>query len=320
MPPDKIDRPQRCFQKSVSRLLRSGPRRLVRAVRRLLWGHGGRPGPTPALSGWSIRSAEEAQLILPHVLAYHFPHSAFEETLSSGDEVVGYSVPAGEMVTFAIQADIRGYVNFREGLICPVTRLSNRSRAVFHKFRYDFGDRTDLSIYVTEQSTHLYLFLKGLFPGLIGSEFLPHITFGTTDSKGIRSEDLTHLSFGDESQDTILSLDVLEHIPDYKAALSECARVLKPGGRIYITAPFAGSAKTLVRAKIDEGGKIIHLLEPDYHGDPISGDGILCYYYFGWDLLEDMKASGFTDAFAFYYWSKDYGYLGILQMMIIGQK
>jgi hypothetical protein len=35
------------------------------------------------------------------------------------------------------------------------------------------------------------------------------------------------------------------------------------------------------------------LLEPEYHGDPLSSDGILCFYHFGWDLLEEFRRCGF---------------------------
>ena len=38
--------------------------------------------------------------------------------------------------------------------------------------------------------------------------------------------------------DTVLLLDVLEHIPDPEKALSEIFRVLKPGGTLHMTAPF----------------------------------------------------------------------------------
>lgn len=44
--------------------------------------------------------------------------------------------------------------------------------------------------------------------------------------------DLLHLPFADDSFDSITSITVIEHLPQYKAALTELLRVLRPGGTI----------------------------------------------------------------------------------------
>ena len=46
-----------------------------------------------------------------------------------------------------------------------------------------------------------------------------------------------HLPFAANTFDTVLSHEVLEHVQDDAAAMSEIARVLKPGGRAVIFAP-----------------------------------------------------------------------------------
>ena len=50
---------------------------------------------------------------------------------------------------------------------------------------------------------------------------------------------ITDLPFAESSFDTILCTEVLEHVSDSYAAFGALARVLKPGGHLIITVPFA---------------------------------------------------------------------------------
>jgi SAM-dependent methyltransferase len=166
-------------------------------------------------------------------------------------------------------------------------------------------------IYLTEQTTSLYARIGERFPQVVGSEFLRDGTLpGETNAKGIRREDLIALTFPDASFDFIVSLEVLEHVPDYKIALRECARVLRPGGTLLLTAPFHGGEQNLTRARIGQDGEVEHLEPPEYHGDPLSSEGCLCFYHFGWELLADLRAAGFRDVTAVMCWSRELGYLG----------
>ncbi|MEO0465819.1 MAG: class I SAM-dependent methyltransferase [Pseudomonadota bacterium] len=51
--------------------------------------------------------------------------------------------------------------------------------------------------------------------------------------------DATALDFPDDTFDAIICSEVLEHLPDYDAALVEIRRILKPDGRLCITVPHA---------------------------------------------------------------------------------
>jgi ubiquinone/menaquinone biosynthesis C-methylase UbiE len=51
--------------------------------------------------------------------------------------------------------------------------------------------------------------------------------------------DIVNIPEPDASFDVILCSEVFEHLPDAIKALDEFARLLKPGGRLIITAPFA---------------------------------------------------------------------------------
>lgn len=52
-----------------------------------------------------------------------------------------------------------------------------------------------------------------------------------------RVDSVLDLGFADESFDLVLSLDVIEHVPDPDALARELARVLKPGGLGLVTTP-----------------------------------------------------------------------------------
>jgi SAM-dependent methyltransferase len=56
-------------------------------------------------------------------------------------------------------------------------------------------------------------------------------------SPAVTCADATKLPFPDGSFDRIIASEVLEHIPDDMIAISELARVLRPGGSIAVTVP-----------------------------------------------------------------------------------
>ena len=153
--------------------------------------------------------------------------------------------------------------------------------------------------------------LQQRYPDIVGSEYLGNtIVFGKTRADGIRNESIAALTFPDGAFKHILSFDVFEHVPDFRKGFQECFRVLKPGGTLLFTVPFTRDEKTVVRAKISRKGAVVHLLPPEYHGDPLRTAGCLCFYHFGWDLLDVLTEVGFDQPVALLYWSMELGYLG----------
>lgn len=78
--------------------------------------------------------------------------------------------------------------------------------------------------------------------------------------------------------------------------------------------------KTSFVHKGESDGSIKHLLEPEYHGDPVTSKACLCFSHFGWEMLGQMRESGFLDAYAVLFWSVDFGYLGSEQILFIACK
>ena len=213
--------------------------------------------------------------------------------------------------------------NWREGLICPECRMNSRMRACVDLLENSTRLAADARIYLTEQVTQLFRWVSARYPASVGSEFLRDGTApGQANAQGIRHEDLTALSFASETFDAVISLEVCEHIPDFRRAFAECARVLKPGGKFLLSVPFHRGPKHLTRARIDEAGQIEHLEEPEYHGDPIDPQGCLCFHHFGWDILDHLRDAGFRTATTVAIWSAELGYMENCgyQLMFVAEK
>jgi 2-polyprenyl-3-methyl-5-hydroxy-6-metoxy-1,4-benzoquinol methylase/glycosyltransferase involved in cell wall biosynthesis len=202
--------------------------------------------------------------------------------------------------------------NWREHLICVSCGLNNRMRATLQFLAERSAPPPDARIYATEQTTALYRALEATYPGVVGSEYLGSgIPLGEHSPAGLRNEDVTRLSFPSGWFDQVVSLDVLEHVPDYASALAEFRRVLRPGGKLVLSVPFDPERQEhLVRAVLGADGEVRHLLPPEYHGDPLNPEGCLAYYRFGWQLLSDLRDAGFASADAYTFWSDTHGYLG----------
>ncbi|MET0638209.1 MAG: methyltransferase domain-containing protein [Chitinophagaceae bacterium] len=237
--------------------------------------------------------------------------------------VKAISYPANQQVDLKVDylyAD-GNKINWRERLICPVTGLNNRLRASVHVMDMEIGAYPDSRIYITEQVTPLFSFLEKRYPGLVGSEYLsPDIPSGTVINE-VRHEDMRNLSFADSSLDHYLSFECFEHIPFYELAITEIYRTLKPDGFFMGTFPFDVNApENKIKARLEPDGTITHLTEPEYHGDPVNGKGILCFTIFGWELLDQFRQAGFKDVYMLMMWSDVYGYLGGEQTFFIARK
>lgn len=210
--------------------------------------------------------------------------------------------------------------NWRERLVCPHCHLNNRMRAATG-FLLSVSEPGD-AIYLTEFVTPLFQVIASKRKRAIGSEYLRDGTArGIINAAGVRHEDVTCLTFPTGIFHTIGTFDVLEHVPNYRLALAEFFRCLRPGGMLIITVPFLiWSVTTVTRAKIDASGTITHLLPPEIHGDPLDRGGALCFYHFGWDFVDTLSEAGFEDAGLSMFWNPRLGYLGSYQFVITARK
>jgi len=91
-------------------------------------------------------------------------------------------------------------------------------------------------------------------------------------------EDIQRLTFASDTYAFLMCNHVLEHIPDDRAALRECARVLMPGGLAVFTIPGDyHKSETWTLPTSDANGHLRH---------------------YGLDVTEKMRAAGFSEVTA----------------------
>ena len=231
-----------------------------------------------------------------HRLAADHPRFAerqYIDQLAQGAISAGATEPLTNMVIPAGQMQFSD--NLREGMV--YSSINSRVRAVMLCIQWVLSDRNpfDAKIYAAEAVTSFALRMRGIFPKFIGSEY------ATSDAQRddlypILCENLQELSFRSDVFDVVTTNEVLEHVSDLDQALSEIHRVLQPGGWHVGTAPFAmGQQNSVVKAKL-ENGQVVHLMEPEYHGNPVDEGGSLVFEIPAWDIVSRAKQAGFTDA------------------------
>ena len=211
------------------------------------------------------------------------------------------------------------YPNLREGFICSICRLNGRQRFLYIVVRHLIEVKPPTKPYIAERVTTLYAQLQELIPNLAGSEYLgadkrPGESYPIAGNHGmttyVEHQDLTNLSFPDQSKDLVITADVLEHVPDCRQALNEIYRVLVDGGVLLSSIPFSDSRDvTIVRARLNADGTIEHLLPPEIHGNPLDASGSLAFYSYGWDVLDMLKQTGFSDAAVIYLFDQQWGFM-----------
>jgi SAM-dependent methyltransferase len=127
--------------------------------------------------------------------------------------------------------------------------------------------------------------------------YLPEREFGTEVYSKVINVNLEDMPFQDESFDIIMTSDVMEHVRRDYLAHAEIHRCLKRFGYYIFTVPFVPQwEKNQIRVN-SSGAEDIPLMEKEYHGDPVSGKGILVYRIYGYELIQELKQMGFDVTF-----------------------
>jgi SAM-dependent methyltransferase len=125
----------------------------------------------------------------------------------------------------------------------------------------------------------------------VASDYQPGAALGAMVN-GVRSEDLTRLTFPDNRFELVLTSETLEHVPDLAAALGEIRRVLARGGRHVFTVPLLpGVPRTFTRTVPKPDGTLDHRAPLICH--PGGDVGYPVFTEFGADFPEILRKAGF---------------------------
>ncbi|WP_085168357.1 methyltransferase domain-containing protein [Mycobacterium celatum] len=104
---------------------------------------------------------------------------------------------------------------------------------------------------------------------------------------GFLRADAQRLPLRDDTVDAVVSIAVLQLIPEPAAALSEIARVLRPGGRLAIMVPTAGRAARFWRMLPNTGA---HVFDDDELGDILEDHGFASVRVKNFSTIQWLRA------------------------------
>lgn len=216
---------------------------------------------------------------------------------------------------------------FRSTLRCNTCNSAPRHRAIMNAIRTYYPHWRNLALHesspgrdivsqrlATECSTYTATQFDNRysFGSIIEAERLPCIKY--------RVEDLEHQTFDNEVFDLVITQDVFEHLFHPDQAIKEIARTLRPGGATIMTVPLVmGTTRSQRRAQ-SHNGNVINLLEPQFHGNPVSKDGSLVTIDWGYDISSYLQYHSDLSFILLLIEDIDRGLKGHLNEVLIGSK
>ena len=183
----------------------------------------------------------------------------------------------------------------RDAYKCIRCRSIPRQRALMSVLDNRCGDWRNLDIHESSPCGPTFNRMKKDCANYSYSYFYPDKKLGEVIGDGgkVTNQNLQELAFPDNSFDLFITQDVFEHLNEPEKALKEIFRCLKPGGMHVFTVPIYPFLETRPRIKMEDG-RVVPIMEEQYHGNPISEKGSLVTYDWGGDIARVMDSvSGF---------------------------
>ena len=178
----------------------------------------------------------------------------------------------------------RAQFNEREGHLCTGCGMSKRVRMLLWSIRKVFPSIEPIRILHLNQVNGLSGSLKQART-LVETFHDTSQPFGT-ERDGLINQDMQQLEFESGYFDLVVHAETLEHLHGYQQALSECHRVLKPGGCQIYSVPLVWNRPTRRRIELDAAGNPAPVLPLSYHG---LGEDYRVVWEFGGDFLKSRR-------------------------------
>lgn len=139
---------------------------------------------------------------------------------------------------------------------------------------------------------------------------------------GWRNENIESTTFNDEEFDLVISQDVLEHIFHPGKCFADVYRTLSKGGAFISTFPIRKQQveSHVPRVSVGSDGALEFLKEPEYHGNPISGDGALVTFDYGYAIHQMIPWWADFDVEILRFCDKRAGILGEYTEVVVCKK
>lgn len=192
----------------------------------------------------------------------------------------GYCTTCESKTWFIIEKDW-----LRDNYRCVICRSIPRFRELIYALNQFYPEWPQLSIHESSPGSPSSKLLEKKCKNYSSSQYYDDVPRGEMKGK-CSSQDLSRMTFADESFDLFITQDVFEHVIEPDLAFKEIARVLKPGGAHVFTMPWYPKLKHSKKRAILENGKVKLLEEAVYHGNPISNEGSLVTTDWGMDFMD----------------------------------
>jgi len=190
----------------------------------------------------------------------------------------------------------------RDNYLCEKCKSIPRNRALVRALDRFYPGWEEVMLHESSPGGPFSEFLQRTSKNYSGSHYYDNVPRGEY-LNGYRSEDLSALTFDDNTFDLFITSDVFEHVLEPGPAFKEIARVLKPGGAHIFVMPWYPALEHSVQRASLQDGKINYLVEPIYHGNPISEKGSLVTNDWGRDFCSFIYSN--SGMFTTIYLEKD---------------